>query len=357
MFVYVSSFCEGAGGGVRVYSLASDSGALEFVQDVTEGAKSALYADTDPQQRGLYVADSVTDCDGTPGGAVVAYAIDAASGRLTFLNRQPSGGTVPCYLSVDNTGGYVVAANYGDGAVSVLTIQADGSLGPIVSSARHQGSSVNEERQTGPHPHSIVLDPTNNYAYSADLGIDMIMMYRFDAADGSLSPTDPPHVSVKAGAGPRHFKIHPNRRHAFLITELDNTIIRYSYEEASGNLTECQTISALPADYSETSYCSEILIHPNGRFFYGSNRGHDSIVIGAIDEGTGELSVVGHEPTQGGFPRGFALDPSGRLLVAANENGDSIYTFWVNESSGTLEATGHSVEMTKPAGVKIVDLE
>ena len=347
-FVYISSFNGGESEGIRIFSWDSQNGALEPVGGVNEGVENPIYIDSDPQRRFLYAADMVNSCDGEKSGAVSAYAIDAKSASLKFLNSQATGGLSPCYLCAAANGKHILAANYSGGSVAVLPIQSDGRLGKRCAFQQHAGASVNTDRQTEPHPHSFLLDPANRFAFAPDLGIDKIMVYRFNADSGQLTPNEPAFVKTEAGAGPRHGRFHPNRRFGYVITELLNTIIAYSYNESNGQLVELQTVSALPDGYSDTSYCSDIHIHPSGTFLYGSNRGHDSIVVFAIDPQTGKLSFVDHTPTQGNFPRGFALDPTGRFLLAANENSGTVLTFSIDQNSGKLTPTGQVTEIPKP---------
>jgi 6-phosphogluconolactonase len=287
-----------------------------------------------------------------PGGAVSAFAVDPATGGLTFLNRQSAHGGGTCFVTVDQTGHYVLAANYRSGTAVILPIEAEGRLGEASDWVQHTGSSVNAQRQEGPHAHSINLDPFNRRAYVPDLGIDKIMIYQVDLTEGKLIANDPPFAQLQAGAGPRHFAFHPNGRYAYGINELDSTMTAFLYNEADGSLTEQETLSTLPADFTGSSACADVHVHPNGRFLYGSNRGHDSIVLYEIDEATGRLTLIGHESTQGEHPRNFGLDPTGSFLLVANQNTDNVVIFRIDQDTGQLTPTGQILDVPSPVCVK-----
>jgi 6-phosphogluconolactonase len=240
--------------------------------------------------------------------------------------------------------------------VAVLPIGTDGALKPASAFIQHTGASVNAERQKGPHAHSINLDPANRFAYAADLGLDKVLIYRFNAEKGSLVANDPPFASVEPGAGPRHFAFHPDGRFAYVINEMHVTVTAFSRDRDRGALTELQTISTLPPGRSvETGYSTaDVQVHPSGRFLYGSNRGHDSIVVFAIDEKTGRLTYVENRPTQGSTPRGFGIDPSGTYLLAANQRSDTVVVFRIDRQTGRLTPTGHTIAVGAPVCVKFV---
>ena len=350
--VYIATYTQGKSEGIYVYRM-HPSGALEFVSKAT-GVDNPSFLDIHPQGRYLYAVNEVGEFAGKPSGAVSAFAIDSQTGELTYLNQQPSRGTGPCYLSVDQTGKFVLVANYGGGSVSVLPIQDDGRLGEATDFIQHQGSSVNPRRQEGPHAHSIVLDKANRYAFAPDLGLDKIMIYRLDLTQGKLIPNDMPWAQVKAGAGPRHFDFHQTSRYAYVINEIDSTLTAFAYDGTKGTLRELQTVSTLPEDFKGTSHCADLHVSPSGKFVYGSNRGHDSIVIFAIDEDTGKLTYIGHELTQGKTPRNFAIDPTGAFLLAANQSTDTIVTFHIHPQTGKLTPTGHVTRVPMPVCLKLL---
>lgn len=336
------------GAGISVYRLDLSNGDLEQVSTVSD-VKNPSFQAIHPSNRFLYSVAEVEE-----GGALHAFAIDPATGTLRSLNHQSCMGAGPCHVSVDASGSVALVANYSSGGVAALPIRDDGSLGEATSVFQHEGSSVHPGRQQEPHAHSFTIDPGNRYAVSADLGIDKVLVYRLDVENRTITPNDPPWVDVQKGAGPRHFAFHPNRKHAYLINELDNTAVTYAYHEDRGVLKTVQVISTLPQDFTDTSYCADIHVSPDGRFVYGSNRGHDSIVIFEVDSGTGRLSVVDYESTRGEFPRNFAMDPSGRFLFAANQNTDNIVTYRIDGKTGRLTATGQQVETPQPVCINMI---
>ena len=352
MLVYVGTYTRGESKGIYLYRLDPSSGALTRV-GTGPYVESPSFLTSDPKQRFLYAVNEIGEFDGKPGGSVSAFAIAPETGALTLLNQQPSHGTSPCHVSVDKTGQLVLVANFGSGHVSAFPVEDNGQLGAATDLIQHEASDIEPERRKAPHAHSIIMDPANRYAFAPDLGLDRIMIYRLDLAQGKLKPSEEPWVQVKSGAGPRHFVFHPGRKYAYVINELDNSVIAFTYDEAHGGLREIQTISTLPAAFTGTSNCADVHIAPSGKFLYGSNRGHDSIVIFSIHEGTGKLTVVGHEPTQGKNPRNFAIDPTGTFLLAANQDTDTIVTFRMDGKTGELMSTGHVTEVPAPVCVKI----
>jgi 6-phosphogluconolactonase len=329
------------------------SGALTLVHTVADVPNPSFLA-LHPSRRYLYAVNAVPEIDGHPGGAVSAFAIDPATGALTFLNRQSSHGAGPCHVSVEHTGRFVLAANYGGGSVVMFPVQSDGSLAAASDFVQHTGSSVNPRRQEGPHAHSITPDPANRFALACDLGLDNVLVYRLDLEAGRLIPNDPPFVRTHPGAGPRHLDFHPNGRYVYVINELDSTLTVFTYDAERGVLEEIQTISTLPEDFAGQNTCADVHVHPAGRFVYGSNRGHDSIAIFRVDEGTGRLDAVGHVPTQGQTPRNFAIDPSGTFLYAANQQSDTIVAFRIDQGMGQLAPTGHVLSIPTPVCVKFL---
>jgi 6-phosphogluconolactonase len=352
--VYIGTYTGGKSEGIYVYRLAA-SGDLEFISVAKEVDNPSFLAIA-PQQDFLYSVSEVGNLAGKPSGGVSAFSIDKTTGELTFLNQQASHGTSPCHLSIDATGQYILVANYGSGSAAVLPVLSGGELGEATDVAQHSGSGADPRRQKGPHAHSIVLDRTNRFAFVPDLGLDKIMIYQLDLTRGKLKPNDEPWAKVNAGSGPRHFTFHPGGGYAYVINELDSTLTAFTYDETNGRLREIQTISALPEDFSDTSHCADVHILPSGRFLYGSNRGHDSIVVCEIDKDTGKLTCVGYESTQGKSPRGFAIDPTGNFLLAANQNSDSVVTFRIHQETGELTPTGHITEVSMPVCLKMIQV-
>jgi 6-phosphogluconolactonase len=344
---------EGKGKGIYVYRLDISSGSMEQIS-LAEGVPNPSYLAFDPSHRFLYAVNELKEFEGATTGAISAFTAGSSSGKLRFLNRKPTHGTDPCHLTVDKTGRYVLVANFMSGSVCVLPIREDGSLGDATDVIQHQGSSIDPLRQSGPHAHAVTLDDTGRYAFVPDLGIDKLMVYRFDANRGKLELNEEPWVEVTAGAGPRQLVMHPLGGYAYLINELDSTMMAFRYDGDSGSLREIQTLSTLPEGFEGASTCAEVQISPSGKFLYGSNRGHDSVVIYAIDPMDGTLTCVGHKSTQGKTPRNFTVDPAGEFLLAANQDTDSIVSFRLDPASGELVATGHSVDVPTPVCVKVM---
>ena len=351
LMVYVGTYTRKGALGIYIYRMDLSLGELSLAR-VVEGMVEPSFLVTDPERRYLYAVNEIPASSG--GGFVSAFAIDADTGGLTYLNQQPSQGGLPCHVSVDATGQFVLATNYGTGSVVVYPILDGGGLGEASDFVQHEGSSIDPRKQVGPHAHSINIDPTNRYAFVADLGLDRVMCYELDLTRGKLVPNAVPWNQVEAGSGPRHFTFHPNGRLAYLINELNATMIAFAYDATRGTLMELQTVPTLPKDYTGRNWCADVHVTPSGRFLYGSNRVHDSIVIFEIDQDTGRLTFVGHEPTQGKTPRNFAIDPTGRFLLAANQDSDTIVVFRIDQDTGRLQATGHIVEVPAPVCLEMV---
>jgi len=353
VLVYVGTYTGKGSEGVYVYRLDSSTGALTYVSKTT-GLENPSFLAIDPKGRCVYAVREFGGSADRKGGAVVALSRNRTTGELTVLNEQASGGQGPCYVTVDREGRFLLVANYGSGHVAVLPIADDGRLEPAGSVVRHEGSSVNPARQKGPHAHSIVLDAANRYALAADLGIDKIMVYRLDSEHGKLLPNDPPFVRCEPGSGPRHIAFHPSGKYAYVIEELSSTVEVFAYNADSGTLKPLQRVSTLPEGFTGASTCADIHVHPSGRFLYGSNRGHNSIVSYAIDDATGGLRLIGREPTQGKTPRNFAIDPSGTFLLAANQDSDAVVSFRIDQDTGALTPTGQVCRVSMPVCLKML---
>lgn len=356
-YVYIGTYTppSGKAEGIYVYRMDPATGALTKVQTVPTPSPSFLALD--PSRRWLYAVNELDNYGGRPSGAVSAFAIDPAGGTLAPLNTQPSYGTYPAHLTVDPSGQYVLAANYGGGNVAVYPIQRDGSLGVATDLVQNTGAGPNAARQEAAHAHMITFDPAGKYAALVDLGIDKVLIYQLNTSSGKLVPHDvatqlgamaPSYAGAAPGAGPRHIAFAASGRYAYVINELASTIAVYAYDANNGTLRELQTISTLPAGFGGQSTTAEIAIHPNGRFLYGSNRGDDSIAIFAVDPASGLLSPVGRQATQGKTPRNFAIDPSGAFLYAANQASDTIVAFGIDGASGRLTPTGQVTQVPTP---------
>jgi 6-phosphogluconolactonase len=291
----------------------------------------------------LYAVNEVGAFKGKASGAVSAYSIDKSTGKLTLLNQVPSGGADPCYIAFDKTGKFALVANYTGGSIAVFPILPDGKLGARSAFVQHTGTGPNAERQEAAHAHWIETSPDNRFVLAVDLGLDEILVYKFDAERGTLVPNDPPYAKVKAGAGPRHMVFAPNGKFAYVTSELNSTVAALSYDAARGALKPVQALSTLPANFKGTNDTAEIAIHPSGKFLYVSNRGHDSIAIFAISPRDGTLSGHGTVATQGKTPRNFVIDPTGKYLLAENQESNTIVVFKIDQTTGALTPTGESV--------------
>jgi len=343
---FVGTYTQRGSEGIHVCAYDADTGTLEHLSHIG-GIKNPSFLAIHPTLPVLYSVGE-TGADAT----VAAFSFDRTSGDLTPLNVQPAHGTSPCHLSVDQTGQLLVVANYSGGTVSAYPLLDDGRLAEASCVFQHEGSSINPKRQEGPHAHSATIDPTNGFVFVADLGIDQLVAYSLDLEHRTLHAAPDKTVAVAPGEGPRHFDFHPSGRFGYLITELGNRIIAYSYD--AGVLAELQVVPTLPGDFAGTSHCADIHVSPDGRFVYGSNRGHDSLAIHAIEPHTGGLTLVGHSPTGGQNPRNFAIDPAGSYLLAANQDTDTIVTFAVDGETGMLEETGKALDVSMPVCIKLV---
>lgn len=349
--VFISAFAAGDKGGIHAYRLKADSGALELVQR-TADVENPFFIAVSPDRRFLY-SIYAKSFGGKEPEQVAAYAIEGRTGRLTLLNRQSSRGTASCYLDIDATGKSVLVANYSTGDVASLPVKADGSLGEAVSYFQHAGASVDPARQKAPHAHCIVISPDNRFAFAADLGLDQVLGYRLDASTAKLSPNEPPFAKSPPGAGPRHLTFDPSGKHIYVINEISNSVSVFDYAAESGALTERQTISTLPDDFKGKSYCADLKITPNGRFLYGTNRGHDSIAAYRIGD-NGRLTLLTIEPSLGKGPQNLLIAADGNLLLCANMPGNNVVVFRIDAATGALKAVGEPVSLPSPSCIRLL---
>jgi 6-phosphogluconolactonase len=352
--VYIGTYTGEKSQGIYTSVLKLDTGTLTEPELAAETVNPSFLA-IHPKERLLYAVNEVGNFKGNPGGGVSAFKIDESTGKLELINEESSVGAGPCHLVVDAAGQHVLVANYGGGSVAVLPILEGGALGKASGFVQHEGSSVHQ-RQGRPHAHSINLDARNRFAVCADLGLDQLLVYKFDPKEGSLTPNDPPMAALPPGSGPRHFSFHPNGRNAYVINELNCTATAFRYDPLRGQLTILETVSTLPPGESvEKGYSTaEILAHPSGKFVYGSNRGHDTIVVYAVDSRNGTLSWVENQPVKGRTPRNFGIEPTGRFLLAANQNSDAVVVFAIDQESGKLSATGGEIRVGTPVCVRFL---
>jgi 6-phosphogluconolactonase len=346
---------EGKGEGIHIYKMDPTTGALKPHYTAKE-IKNPSYLAIHPNRRFLYAVNELKEHNGEATGTLSAFTLDPGNGQLRFINKVVTHGTDPCHVTVDKTGRYALVANFASGSVAVLPIRPDGGLKAASDVLQHEGSSLDPVRQSGPHAHSVILDASNRFAYIPDLGLDRLMIYRFDAGRGKLRAHGQPWLETKPGAGPRHFVFHPGNCYAYLINELDSTILSLGYNRERGTVHEIQTAAALPDSFTGRNTCADIRVDPSGRFLYGSNRGHDSIVIYRIDDSNGKLALIAHESTRGRTPRNFIIDPTGTFLFAANQDSDSIVQFGIDQQSGRLTHSGQVTTAPTPVCLKILKL-
>ncbi|MGA3235420.1 MAG: lactonase family protein [Bryobacteraceae bacterium] len=302
----------------------------------------------DRSQKFVYAANELTTYEGRPAGSVSAFAIDAATGQLKLLNKVSSKGSGPCHVSFDETGKWLFAANYFGGSLAEFPVHEDGSLGEASAFIQHSGSSVDHERQSGPHAHSAYVARGNRFVLVDDLGLDHVMVYRLDAAKGTLTANDPPFAKLASGSGPRHLAFGKDGKFVYVLSEMAATVTVFSYNARAGSLAQTQTISMVPAGYTGPKSAAEIAVHPNGKFLYASHRGDSTIAIFRIDPGTGALTAAGNVSTQGKTPRNFAIDPTGAFLLAANQDSGSIVVFRIDQATGALTPTGDTLNVGSP---------
>jgi 6-phosphogluconolactonase len=352
-WVFVGTYTDGKSKGIYRMVLDTASGKLSE-PSLAAQVDSPSFLAIHPTHKYLFTVNETSGTDKT--GAVTSFALDPKSGELTKLNQQSTVGDGPCHLVVDATGKNVLVANYGGGSVAVLPIGPDGKLAPASDFIQHTGKVFDLKRQGKPHAHSINLDRRNRFAVVADLGLDRVFVYKFDPVHGKLAPNEPPAVKVKDRSGPRHFAFHPDGRHAYVINEINCTVTAFEFNADRGTLTEIQTVPTMPIAVEPRHSTAEVVVHPSGKFLYGSNRGHDSLVVFTIDPGTGRLKFVEHEPTGGRTPRNFAVDPTGAYVLAENMSSDTIVVLRVNPETGALDPTGQVVTVPSPSCVRFVPI-
>ena len=352
---YVGTYTEEGSKGKGIYAYRYDAGTHQISSlGLAAETTNPSFVAPSPDGHFLYAVNEVGNYKGPNSGGVSAFSIDRKSGKLTFLNEVASRGADPCYIVVDKSGKYVLVANYTGGSVAVFPILADGKLGEATAFVQHTGKGPNAERQEGPHAHSVDLSPDQRFAMVDDLGLDELLVYKFDNTKGTLTPNDPPFAKLDAGAGPRHFALRPDGKFAYVVAEIGHTVTVFSNDAANGKLQSVQSITTLPKDFKGRNDDAEIQMHPSGKFLYASNRGDDSIAIYAIDESKGTLTAVGIVPTGGKEPRSFEIDPTGTLLFAENQKSDSIVVFKIDQKTGQLTPDVRLLDIPSPVCLKFV---
>lgn len=351
--VFISAFASGDKAAIHAFAFDSQQGKLKPLKRTTD-LQNPFFLAIAPDKQHLFAIDTAK-FGGPENGFVAAYTIDGRGGDLKRLNKASTRGTASCYLSVDATNKTVLVANYSSGSVAALPVKSDGSVEEASSFIQHEGSSVNPERQKGPNAHSIVISPDNRYVLAADLGIDKIMIYRLDVSKAELKPNEAqPFAKQKPGSGPRHITFHPNGKRVYVINELANTVTVFDYDVGKGTLTGKQTISTVPADFTGKSYTADVKITPDGKFLFGTNRGHDSIASYRIAD-DGMLTLLKIDRSLGKGPQNLLITPDGRWLLCANMPGNNVVVFSIDAASGALKANGDPVEMPLPSCIRWLD--
>ncbi|MGH9547786.1 MAG: lactonase family protein [Terriglobales bacterium] len=352
-FMYVGTYTGAESKGIYAYRFDAGTGQATPIGLVAETVNPSFLA-IDPTKRFLYAVNEISDYQGKKTGAVSAFAIDRKSGKLTFLNEVPSHGAGPCYVSLDQTGKYALVANYDGGSVAVFPVLKDGRLGEASSVIEHTGPTVDP---LGAEPHQIDLSRDNRFAIASYLGLDQLLVYRFDAAKGTLAANDPPFAPLHHDARPRHFAFHPNYKFLYVLEEADSKLDTFTYDATIGTLRQVATVPTLPEGLAVDNTTAEIKIRPDGKFLYSSNRGHDSIAVFALDPKTSLPSFLQAVPSGGKKPRNFEIAPDGSYLVAANQNSNNVVVFTIDPRTGQLTPTGQVLEVTSPVCIKFVEIK
>lgn len=354
-FVYIATYTEHGSRGIYVCEFDPLTGRLTRPVLAAETSQPSFLA-VSSDRKFLYAVNELSHFNGEPAGAVSGFSIDSSTGNLTLLDQVSSRGPGPAHLVLDRAGHFVLVANYDGGSVAVFRLLPDGTIGDSTAFVRHKGSSVNPQRQQGPHAHAIAMSPDNRFAIVADLGLDQLFVYPFDASSGTLGL--PRIARTQPGVGPRHLVFDSSGKFVYVINELSSTITVYSYMLRDGAMAPLQTISTLPGGFAGLNTAAEVVLHPSGKFLYASNRGDDnSIAVFAVDPKKGTLTPIEYVPAEGKIPRNFAIDPSGQWLLAANQDSNTVITLRIDRDSGRLTRTGQSIEVKSPAMVDFLTAE
>lgn len=351
MIVFVGSYAEAEGPGLYVYEYEVRHGRLNMLQEIS-GLQNPTFLDLDPENNKVYVLMESRDENGNRVGAAACFEYDQQNQRLILLNKMPTVQAPTCHIVLDKQRKNLVVSSYHGGMIGLSALQDDGTIGTLCDVHQHGEGSGIHPAQTQARPHSVFMDPSGQYAVACDLGKDKLVVYRVLADDHKLSPIR--SISTAPGSGPRHFVFHPKGSYGYVINELNSTITAYAFDVNHGNLTEIQTITTLPQGFAGDNACADIHISPDGRYLYGSNRGHDSIAVFAIDQGTGKLTTVDHTSTKGGHPRNFAISPDGRFVLVANRDSNNIVTFVRDAETGKLSPNGNECIVSQPVCIRFM---
>lgn len=349
--VFISAFAAGTDGAIQAFQLDVKTGRLQPLHRTTD-VQHPFFLAVSRDQRFLYSIHA-RQFGSAEHEQVAAYELVGRTGQLKLLNRQSARGSAACYLDVDATGKTVLLANYATGSVAAFPVRADGSLGEARSFVQHAGSSVDRTRQEGPHAHCLVVSPDNRFAFAADLGLDQVLGYRLDAAQAQLIPGRQPFVRTSPGAGPRHLTFHPNGQRVYVINELSNSVTLFDYVSDTGMLIERQTLSTLPQDFTGKSACADVKVTPDGRFLYGTNRGHDSLAAYRLGE-DGRLSLIAITPSLGAGPQNLLITPGGEFLLCANMPGNNVAVFRIHPQTGALSSVGSPLSIPSPSCIRLL---
>ena len=351
-YLITGTYTGGKSEGIYVYKFNSSDGSYKEISHAQTSNPS--YVAISPNQKFVYAVLENAGNNGK-GGEISAFSFDKATGNLTYINQEPTGGDHPCYVAVDKTGKWVAAGNYSSGSLSILPVKPDGSIGIATVHIQHEGSGINKQRQASPHVHCTVFSPDNRYLFVPDLGIDKVMIYAFDAKTGKLTPAKQPFAPSEDGAGPRHFTFDPANKYAYLIEELSGMVVAYRYKK--GTLKRIQRISTMPANDTSFAGSADIHVSPDGKFLYASNRATvNNIAIYSIHPKDGKLTLIGHQSTMGKIPRNFNFDPTGDFLLVGNQETDQIVVFKRDKTTGLLTDTGSRIDVGKPVCLKWISV-
>jgi 6-phosphogluconolactonase len=349
-FLFIGTYTGSGSKGIYVYSFNAATGTAEWLSN-TEGVVNPSYLAIAPGGTYIYACTETRTADA---GGLSAFKFNREKGSLTFLNKQSSGGDNPAYISIHNSGKWVIAGNYSGGNLSAFSVNANGSLRPYSQLIQHTGNSINKQRQESPHVHATVFSPSGDYLFAPDLGIDKVMIYKFNAkTQKPLQPATVPFKSTEPGSGPRHFIFHPNKKWAYLIQEMAGEVV--AYDVKNGKLNSMQQIATHPDTLHESFGSADIHVSPDGKFLYTSNRGNENnLAIFAINQINGMLSLKGYQSTMGVQPRNFVIDPSGKYLLAANQKTGNIVIFKRDKKTGLLQYTGEQIKVPQPVCLKMM---
>ena len=353
--VFVGTYTDKGSEGISSYKFNPATGDVSSIE-LSAVTDNPSFIAIDPAGQFLYAVNELDTFDYKPTGAVSVFKIDRETGRLNLIQKVSSLGAAPAHLSLDKSGKFLFVANYTSGNISVFPIGKDGILGEHSAFIQNYGSSVNVDRQTAPHAHFIQVTDDNRFVMVADLGIDKILIFQFDSANGTLKPNDPEFINLEPGSGPRHFAFSPSGKFIYVLNELTSTITVFDSDPTNAASQTKQTISTLPENFKGTNTAAEILVDAKGKFLYASNRGDDSIVQFSIDPVTGMLSPIDWVSSGGKTPRNFEIDPTGNWLISANQNSNNIIFFKIDQDSGKLIQTSMSVDVSSPVCIKFLSL-